>query len=236
MSVWSAIKYAMNSSLGKGDLFAPIDEIVRGGVQTFVSNGTFTVPRGVTKIYITACGGGGGGAGDAAVVNGGSGADFIVRKAYKVTPKQKIQVTVGKGGTGGGKAGQNGTATVIGNLITLAGGLGGTINSEGIRTPGSGNGGYGGYGCSADSEQALGDSGQSSSCAPGGTAMVLSGSSSYPSYNGGGGGASLGRGGDGGYHRKSDSKSATAGLQGGGGGGDYDVGGKGGDGIVIIEW
>ena len=29
-----------------------------GGVQTFTEDGTFTVPAGVTKILVTACGGG----------------------------------------------------------------------------------------------------------------------------------------------------------------------------------
>ena len=29
---WSEIKYALNSALGKGKFFTPLDELVRGGV------------------------------------------------------------------------------------------------------------------------------------------------------------------------------------------------------------
>ena len=46
------------------------------GTQTFTKNGTFTVPDGVTKIWITACGGGGGGG--AGSESGGAGGDGIV--------------------------------------------------------------------------------------------------------------------------------------------------------------
>ena len=42
--------------------------------KMFTSNGTFVVPEGVTKIYVTGCGGGGGGARySGGGSNGGSG-------------------------------------------------------------------------------------------------------------------------------------------------------------------
>lgn len=115
---------------------------------------------------------------------------------------KSIYVTAcGGGGAGGGSAsysvkkGGDGEATVIGGLITLAGGKGG----ENARTssPGEG-GGYGGY-------QEDGGNG------------VLGTGGKMPtgvSYPGGGGGGSLGNGGYGGASYK-----AGDGKRGGGGGG-----------------
>ena len=72
------------------------------GTQTFTSDGTFTVPDGVTKISVTACGGGASCSWVTGVssnyVAGGQGGACIYKKAFKVTPGQTFPITVGKGG------------------------------------------------------------------------------------------------------------------------------------------
>lgn len=113
-----------------------------GGVQIFTSNGTFTVPRDVKKILVTACAGGGkGNAGG----NGGDGGDWIYRQPYAVTAYSKIDITVGKGATEKGTAG---SSTIIGSLVTLAcpgirGGKGGCAETEFMGQAGFAPGGLG---------------------------------------------------------------------------------------------
>ena len=123
---WSEIKYAVNNTLGTDD-FASLDKMVQGGVQEFTSNGTFTVPKGVFKILITACAGGEGGSTSRIVITGGAtaaqsrggdGGEWIFKKAFNVAPNDEISITVGSGGQSGGAGGN----TIIGNLITLLGG------------------------------------------------------------------------------------------------------------------
>lgn len=155
MGIWAAIKYAMNSTLGTSS-FSPLDKIIkdglsgvdtnvirlRGGVQTFTSNGTFTVPAGITKIWVTACAGGGKGVTKG---GGGDGGDWIYRHPYTVTAGSEIAITVGKGAK---EKGQAGGSTVIGSLVTLAcpgirGGKGGRAETEFMGQPGFAPGGYG---------------------------------------------------------------------------------------------
>lgn len=62
-----------------------LSDVLQGGREEFLSDGTFIVPSLVTRIYITACGGGGG---------GGSGGGH-----------QKVAVTSSRGGGGGGGSG-----------------------------------------------------------------------------------------------------------------------------------
>ena len=219
------IKTYLNSTVGTS-AFQPLDKMLPPhGVQTFTEDGTFTVPDGVTKIWITAFGGGGGGKTGGA---GGQGGDRVIKKAYSVTPKTNIPITIGVGG----EENNDGGATVIGNIVTLAGGgrggaskyhvgsLGGDSGTSGWDSPVA-NGGYGGSaGYYSDSIYA----------------------------GGGGGGGGYGRGGGGGYGQGSGGLHAGSGGKGGigaggGGGGDarsggsyHGKGGKGGDGIVIIEW
>lgn len=77
---WGAIRKAINSDIQK-----PLDVLIKetssSGLPThhtvFTSNNTFTVPAGVTTVYVTAVGGGGGGGGLSGSSNtttpGGSG-------------------------------------------------------------------------------------------------------------------------------------------------------------------
>ena len=105
----------------------------------FTTDGTWTVPNGVDKLFIIAVAGGGGGAGgyvdvsgDFCGVGGECGEAFIGIK--NVTPGETLTITVGIGGAGGeggsGGMGSNGTDTTIvgsvsGNILTLKGGRGG---------------------------------------------------------------------------------------------------------------
>lgn len=78
--------------------------------QTFASNGTFTVPPGVTELILIGYGGGGGGGGGASgpnatdgVANGGGGGGGALLSIVRmgVTPGDAHSVTLGVGGTGG---------------------------------------------------------------------------------------------------------------------------------------
>jgi len=64
----------------------------------FTSNGSFTVPSGITTIRVLCVGGGGGG------TNGHSGAGgsgYLNTGTFAVTPGESFAVTVGRGGSAG---------------------------------------------------------------------------------------------------------------------------------------
>lgn len=218
------IKAYLNSTLGTSD-FLSLDKIIQAhGVQTFTKNGTFTVPAGVTKILVTAFGAGGGGGRYSE--GGGQGGDRVIKKLYSVVPGTVIPITIGKGGA----EASDGGATVIGNLVTLAGGgkggspkshrgsLGGGKSMNGMDSP-IANGGYRG-------------------------SDEIYDSTTYP--GGGGGGGGYERGGNGGYavtgSHAQNGEYGGIGAGGGAGGksrdgsGYHGRGGAGGNGIVIIEW
>ena len=205
------------------------------GTQTFTSDGTFTVPAGVTKILVTACGGGascnrGSSSTQAA---GGQGGACIFKKAFKVTPGQKIPITIGKGGIYESRTGGvAGNPTVIGSLITLPGGACGStsysMKPSHTRVDGGGIGGWGGG-------TSVGSFGSDGLIGKGGHTNANS------EKNYGGGGGSLGDGAVPGYDGYSDGYGIPAGYGGGGaytpwGGTDQAKVQNGGDGIVIIEW
>jgi len=212
--VWKLVSVAMenNSSTYKKVTFAA---------------GTYTwqVPACAEEICIEVWGGGGSGnftTGSLSSGSGGGGGGFG-SECFAVTPGTSYTVNVGLGGAGGSANvnGGNGGPTNVASLISATGGGGGTINSTG------GNGGAGGT-----------SSAQSS--APG--ASGLPGiPAANPAASGSGGAA-----GNGGEGAPSASGSAGSGLPGaapgGGGSGGQRfnssgyVGGKGGDGRVIISW
>ena len=80
-----------NSDLSQ--LLAAI-QTLKGGRAVFTTNGTFSVPAGVTTIYISGCGGGGGG-GSAIGYNptrifsasGGGAGRSVIKQAFTVTPR-----------------------------------------------------------------------------------------------------------------------------------------------------
>lgn len=116
---------------------------------TYIANGTFVVPAGVTKIKARAWGGGGGGggAGSTGAAGGGAGGGYA-EGTFVVTPGASLAVTVGgagaAGSSGGGNGGSGGT-TSLGSLLSATGGTGGFGTASGYAaggvTPGVGTGG-----------------------------------------------------------------------------------------------
>jgi hypothetical protein len=187
---------------------APIAEAATQNI-VFTSNGSFTVPAGVTSVTVDVAGGGGGGGGGAFTYGGGGGggAESYQGLVFAVTPGQVIPVTIGNGGVGGssgsyytkgGNGGVGGT-TIFGSYLSALGGKGG----KGAIIGGGGGqggdpGGIGGTkGTNGDSfygERTKGGNGGNSTLAFGGTGGVGSAYSSVPPVSGtkgsGGGGGS----------------------------------------------
>ena len=138
--------------------------------ESFTSDGTFSVPSGITSVDVLIVAGGGGGAnrGPAqTATGGGGGGGLIFMPGYPVTPEGTITVTVGAGGVSpaangcGGVRGQDsvfGAPTdgfLVGGVLTAkAGGGGGGFyikgpaSYDGWGQPG-GSGGGGGTGASS---------------------------------------------------------------------------------------
>ena len=123
--------------------------ILGSGVAEYTSPGNYQleIPAGITKIKVTACGGGGGGgdkrSGRSGCGGGGGGAAAIVNQEYALegTVATQLNITVGSGGS----RNKNGGATVIGNLVTLAGGKAGSGDSgSNVQASGGAAGGTGG--------------------------------------------------------------------------------------------
>ncbi|EBR0236219.1 phage tail protein [Salmonella enterica subsp. enterica serovar Corvallis] len=93
----SAVKAAMD----KANAAAPASHT---HTQFFTTNGTFTVPDGVTTLFVEIMGGGGGGAGGSQSINyearGGHAGEQIV-SIVNVVPGQQFPVKIGAGGSGG---------------------------------------------------------------------------------------------------------------------------------------
>lgn len=241
MGIWAAVKYALNSTVGTS-AFQPLDKIISelwGGVTEYATPGTyvFKVPKNVHSIKVTACGGGGAGsaAKDYSSGGGGGSGGVAIQRIFTVKPLSTISITVGSGGAGTNTVvssdafAANGNATVVGTLVTLAGGRGGGVKSGGASA-GEGSG-AGGNGTDYESSTKIGANGSPGLFGKGGVAV---------SYAGGGGG-SIGNGGDGASY----GADGGNGTKGGGGGGGYksggssavsSKGGNGGDGYVKIEW
>lgn len=209
------------------------------GIETYTANGNFTVPPGVTALYLSGCAGGGGGGGSATIASnqaagpggGGGAGQWIMRKRYEVASGQVIPITIGAGGNGGagGAAWGSGTAggnTVIGALVTLNGGGGGGAGGKavGATAGGPGGAGYpaGGYG--ADCGSALGGHGGAGAGTPFGPGTP-------PVRNAWGGNAVTGANAAGYGSGGSGAGGLVSGLAGTGA-----AGGNGAPGMVIIEW
>lgn len=156
-------------------------------ITAFTSNGTFTVPAGITSIDVLIIAGGGGGG---SRQGGGGGAGGLIARTISVTPSETISITVGQGGLGGinGGRGQNGKNSSFGSLVAIGGGGGGG------RTTGNtgANGGSGGGGGATDfvgaSSGGLGAQG-----ADGGAGVTQEISlTAFPSGGGGGGAGGAG--------------------------------------------
>lgn len=213
-----------------------------GGTQRFTADGTFTVPPGVTTVYVSGSGGGGGGgagAGSNYPRSGGGGGGGAGRMAVKqpvsVTPGQQIPVVIGSAGSAGlssagnGGNGGNGGATSFGALLTLSGGSAGA-GGVGSSSTAAGAGGAGGspggqWGGDAQGNNTGGNGGNGGSGpfgvgGGGGRAGVSTGpvQAGTPAFGYGTGGA-----GGGGNYSTTTGRSGAPGLAGM-------------PGILIVEW
>ena len=214
--------------------------------STYTSNGTFTVPAGVTSVNIEVVGAGGSGGGSG---GGGGGGGGYASGTFTVVPGATHAITVGAGGSGtttsvsglgiSATAGGNGGIVPNPNLGgggTGGVGTGGTVN----RTGGAGGGGFwtyfgGGGGGAAGS---TGDGGV------GGNTVIFNGVCLTPGGDGGlSGGAPGGDGGKGAGFTDANcnvtNPAGTGSNYGGGGGGANGNGGAAGtgnSGYVHISW
>jgi len=97
------------------------------GVETFIANGTFLVPAGVTQVEVELWGGGSGSFASTSIApsGGGSGGGYARKRIQGLSAGQVIAVTVGGGGaagsTSGSTAGPGGTST-FGQFVSATGG------------------------------------------------------------------------------------------------------------------
>ncbi len=195
--------------------------------QIFTENGTFTVPAGVTKIFVTlvgAGGGGGGGTGDPTQLRGGGGGGgaAVVDYYVPVTPGTQYTITVGVGGAGGvGQDGVDGGDTSFGSVVSVEGG------NAGVCANPSGAGGTGGTGIT----EASGITAGSIRKFAGGNGAAGGGDG-----GGGGGGSILGAGGTGGTPNGAAGNGIGSGGGGCNSGSGTQTGGNGANGICIIKF
>ncbi|MDO8492131.1 MAG: hypothetical protein Q7S34_00630 [bacterium] len=176
------------------------------GKQKFTSSGSFTVPTGVTTVWVSMSGGGGGGGGNYAFYagGGGGGADAVLAQQLTVTSNATYGVTVGNGGAGGlarsGAPGGTGGSSNFGGLLAVAGGVGGVGGSSGGEAGGSG-GSRGTDPFLANYDHTIlnpafysgGNGGGSIFGAGGAAGTYATAGSSGSGYGGGGGGAGSGQ-------------------------------------------
>jgi hypothetical protein len=135
------------------------------GFQIFTSDGNFTAPTDITKVYLSMVGGGGGGGGGGAQAGeyggGGGGGGWIINYPYTVVAGNSYVVDIGAGGAGGagganGSQGSTGSVTTFDSTVSVPGGGGGNGGASGA----GGNGGTGGGGFDAVANTAGGYSGK----------------------------------------------------------------------------
>jgi len=193
--------------------------------QIFTSNGTFTIPTGITQVKVMAIGGGGGGAGNTGGggASGGGGGGCAIKWLTGLTPGNTLAVVVGTGGNGGAAGANNG---ISGNNSSVASGTQtiSTITANGGTNGITGNAGGGAGGTASGGDLNIGGGG-------GGYGYITTGNP------GGHGGSSFlaGQTNDG-----SGGPGQSGQLYGGGGAGSDAVGnqpgGNGAAGIVVFEW
>ena len=208
------------------------------GKQIITATGTWTVPDGVTQIYVSGCGAGGGGS--TMWGCGGGGGQSCYRTPLTVTPGENISVAIGTGGAGNmnntsssnSLNGNDGTNTSFGSYLTLAGGKGAAVTFSSFLYNGGAAGGTNGtpgetmktgFYASSSNYTLVGGQGGSSLFGVGGTGGVVNVQNTSVKYEGGNG--------------------IGWGSGGGGGGAAYISGtttwwvaGNGANGVIIIEW
>lgn len=185
--------------------------------QVFTSNGTFTIPSGVTAIKMTIVGGGGaGGTGTAGAGSGGGGGGAAIKFLTGLTPGNTLTVTVGAAA---------GTSSVASGTQTIT-----TVSATGGAAGASlGAGGVGGIGSNGD----LNIGGSS-----GGTVYYVNIGCSLIGISGMGGSSIFGGGGTSSSTQIGNAGGAGRQYGGGGGGGSLTntTGGAGAAGVVLIEY
>ncbi|WP_257755199.1 hypothetical protein [Burkholderia glumae] len=228
----------------KGATTAFVQGFAGGRKVVILSAMNWTVPAGVTSIWVSACAAGGGSAGSPNIPannivaggGGGGAGQFVLRYPMAVTPGQVLSCVPGAAGVAGaiGAAGGNGSNTIVGSL-TLNAGAGGQVGSSGAPTqawPGQpgGNGFPNGEYGQDTSQYGPGATGGRGGCGPfgasgapgrgaiGGVASLIAPSASY-GYGVGGSGA-------GGCYGPTTASGTTSGS----------VGAAGMPGLIVIEY
>ncbi len=222
-------------------------------IMTFNTNGTFTVPTGVTCIQVQAWGaGGGGGGGVGGSGGGGGGGAYTLNNSVLVTPGNTYNIAIGQGGIGGQNAGNTnntgnpGTATsaTFDGAVTVTAnpGQGGTFGTGTSVSGGAGgtggtySGGAGGVGNSTLNTGGTGDGGGGGSSAGTGAVGNAGGTPTAGTAVTGGGPGGVGATGT------NTGSNPASGPGGGGGGGSKTsgtstrAGGNGANGQMIITW
>jgi hypothetical protein len=222
--------------------------------QEFLSSGTFTVPTGITRLFLYGCGGGGGGGTSTSVAGfdtggaGGAGSNPALH-VVSVVPATTYTITIGNGGAGGaatisssGNPGADGGDTTFGSLARFNGGKGGrnlniafsqlSSSLPGVTIPfpgscaGSCPASQGGIGSIN-----TGSSGSPSNLIPSAGQRGILGNGGTPGTgagSAGGGGGSIGNGGNGANRtvpRSGTGAGGNGGIGAGGGGGCLGGGG-----------
>jgi Glycine-rich domain/Putative Ig domain/Rhamnogalacturonan I lyases beta-sheet domain len=202
-------------------------EFLYAGSAVYTSNGTWTVPSGVTTVNVLVVAAGGGGGGNSGFGGAGGGGGGVVYAAnYSVTSGANIPVYVGAGGAGAGRgdggSGANGGNSSFGSLVAYGGGGGAYGNN------GGGNGGSGGGAAQSFGSYGLGTSGQGNNGGQG--ANWGTGGGGGPGAVGGNANPDILKGGDGGGGYYSTITGTGQYFAGGGGGWGYYNSGAGGSG------
>jgi hypothetical protein len=202
----------------------PVYTNVRFDRSYITSSGGWRVPNGVTRVRALVVAGGGGGGNDEG--GGGGGGGFIDTTTLTFSPNAIASITVGYGGIGaeGNDVfyASNGQNSVLGTLIAVGGGAGGSsINTNTAAIRNGSVGGSGGGGAGESLSNRAGGAGTATQGFAGGNGIT--------GGSGGGGGGAIetgntdgnGLGGDG---RTSDISGVNVIYGGGGGGGNGNTG------------
>lgn len=205
--------------------------------QRFDSSGSFTVPAGITTVFVEAWGGGGGGAYSSVGIGGyrfsgsGGGGGGFSKGYINVSPGSNLTIAVGEGGLPGQPGARSGVGSVLagggqpGQFETV---LGAPISNTfgGAGGAGTFTGGNGANGSRSDPgtyyNAGGGGGGSARTTANGGHGVGITG------------GAGEGNGGQGEAFFKLPPATAGA-VPGGGGGGGMDAR-SGGKGRVVVYW
>jgi len=110
--------------------------------QVFTSSGSFTVPTGVTRLWVEILSGGGSGGRENDYSAGGGTAGGRINRQFTVTPAASLTVTIGAGGAARSTRndGANGTASSFDGVSAEAG-EGGLMSQASNLTGAAANGG-----------------------------------------------------------------------------------------------